>query len=253
LTSSGLSGFYTGPGSSESLNIGSPGLFEMRSLKSVLAFATLAVLGGLATHSGWLNVLSNQDIVAPFVEHNGFNGLVAVAAAGIVYTAFGAPRQTFAFACGFAMGATWGTVFSTLVTALGALACFYTARLMLRPMLTARFGSRMVAFDQAVRDQAVQKILVIRLLPVGSNLLTNLLAGSSGIGVIPFTIGSTLGYLPQMLIFALAGAGVGSADKFQLIGGTALFLVATLIGAMIYRSTRARTLTAVLTKEAAMS
>lgn len=222
----------------------------MHFLKSIVIFAVLATAGALAIHSGWFNVLSEQNVVAAFIDRHGTPGLLGVAAAGIAYTALGAPRQAFAFACGFALGAAWGTVFSTLVTALGALACFYTARVALRPTLTTRFRPQMLAFDQTVSNQPMLKILLIRLLPVGSNLLTNLFAGTSGIRFIPFTIGSTLGYLPQMLIFALAGAGVGNADQFQLIGGTALFLVATITGAMLLKHTRARTLTASLTKEA---
>ena len=143
---------------------------------------------------------------------------------------------------GFALGGINGTLLSTLAAAIGATGCFLTARWLLRTPLSRRFNHRMQQFDCLFREQTLLKVLMVRLLPVGSNLVTNLVAGCSGIRFSPFLFGSTLGYLPQMLVFALAGAGIGNANAYQLAVSIGFFILASLIGAFLYHNQRARTL-----------
>ncbi|MFO7530114.1 MAG: VTT domain-containing protein [Marinobacter sp.] len=207
-----------------------------------LFFAALALVSYLAIHYGWLDFLANENQVASYLHSQGITGLLVVTLAGAAFTGIGAPRQLLAFVLGFAMGGINGTILSSLATAIGAAGCFFTARWLLRESLTRRFGHRMRQFDQLFRDQTLMKVLMVRLLPVGSNLVTNLVAGCSGIRFAPFLVGSTLGYIPQMLVFALAGAGIGSADQYQLLLSVVLLILASLIGALLYHNHRARTL-----------
>jgi uncharacterized membrane protein YdjX (TVP38/TMEM64 family) len=65
--------------------------------------------------------------------------------------------------------------------------------------------------------------VLIRLLPVGSNLLTNLAAGISSIRSKHFFSGTLLGYLPQTLVFALVGSGVHIAPALKLALAIGLF------------------------------
>lgn len=221
----------------------------MKSWLKPLSFVLLAMAGALAISQDWLDLLADQKQFASYLHSHGLTGVLLITAGSAVYTGLGAPRQLLAFVFGFAMGTAMGTVFSTLVTTLGAAGCFYIARFLLRPTLTKRFERRMTAFDRAIALDPLLKVMLIRLLPVGSNLLTNLLAGASSIRVLPFLIGSTLGYLPQMLIFALAGAGVGNANEYPLLLGAALFLVVATIGGMLYRNRRIRNLSDPLSEE----
>jgi uncharacterized membrane protein YdjX (TVP38/TMEM64 family) len=80
--------------------------------------------------------------------------------------------------------------------------------------------------------------LVIRLLPVGHNASTNLLAGVSGVRALPFLAGSLLGYVPQNLVFALAGSGVNIEPGARLTLAVLLFVVSSLIGVWLYRRHR---------------
>jgi len=45
------------------------------------------------------------------------------------------------------------------------------------------------------------KALIIRLLPAGSNFLTNVLAGTARSPFKPYVLGTAIGFLPQMTIF----------------------------------------------------
>lgn len=217
-----------------------------------LRWALFAAIGGLcliAVKQGWLDFLTDENQVAAFLHEQGSLGLLIVAAAGTLYTAVGGPRQLLAFVFGFALDAVYGTLLSTLVTVFGAAICFYSARLLFRQSLNHRFGQRMARFDRLFQHHTTTKILMVRLLPVGSNLITNLLAGCSNIRFSAFAIGSGLGYLPQMLVFALAGAGIGNANHYQFALSVALFIIASLLGGYLYHQQRNQTLATSLSEE----
>ncbi|GHD41110.1 Uncharacterized membrane protein YdjX, TVP38/TMEM64 family, SNARE-associated domain [Marinobacter persicus] len=207
-----------------------------------LGFALLALTGYVAVEHGWLELISDQVQLASYLNHNGLSGLIMVCLAGGLFTGIGGPRQLLAFALGFALGGVQGVVTSTLAAAIGATGCFWVARWLLRDVLSTRFGHRMHSFNKLFHEQSLLKILMVRLLPVGSNLLTNLVAGCSSIRFLPFLAGSTLGYLPQMLVFALAGAGMGQANRYQLAVSALLFILASVIGAYLYQKQRNQSL-----------
>lgn len=204
------------------------------------AFATLILFGYFAIHSGWFEFMADRAQVASYLQRHGISGLLVMTLAGATFTGLGAPRQLLAFVLGFSLGGISGTLLSTLAAAIGATGCFFTARWLLRKSLSLRFNQRMSQFNDLFREQTLLKVLMVRLMPVGSNVIINLLAGCSGIRYVPFLAGSTIGYLPQMLVFALAGAGIGSANEYQLILSFVLFVIASVIGAFLYYNHRTR-------------
>ena len=80
--------------------------------------------------------------------------------------------------------------------------------------------------------------VLVRLLPVGNNLLTNLAAGISSIRPASFLLGSLIGYLPQTLVFALVGSGVQIAPALKLGLAIGLFLISGALGAYLYKHFR---------------
>ena len=70
------------------------------------------------------------------------------------------------------------------------------------------------------------------------NLATNLAAGVTRVGPLPFFLGSALGYVPQTAVFALAGSGINLNPVFRIGLAAALFVVSALIGAYLYRHFR---------------
>jgi len=55
---------------------------------------------------------------------------------------------------------------------------------------------------------------------------------------VPFFSGSTLGYMPQMLIFSLLGSGARVDEFWQVVLAMVLFVVAAVIGGYLYRKYR---------------
>lgn len=172
------------------------------------------------------------------VKGKGVSGELAFIAMGAVFTAVGLPRQLICFLGGYAFGLTMGTVLGVAASAGGCIFAFLYARLFGRRFVQARFPARVRKIDDFLRDHPFSMALIIRLLPVGSNLLTNLVAGVSSVRGIPFVLGSALGYVPQTLVFALAGSGVQVDSEWRIGISAGLFILSSLVGLFIYRRSR---------------
>ncbi len=210
-----------------------------RLLKTLLLISVLLGLM-LAVQAGWFEHLTDSNWVANFIHRQGPAGVALLFAVGALFTAVGGPRQIIAFVFGFALGGAVGALFSTFAALAGCLFSFYCARLTVREFLQKRFGSRLQRFERLIIHRTWLKVLMIRLLPVGSNLLTNLFAGATRVPASGFLIGSFIGYLPQMLIFAYAGAGLGLSDQYQLGISLVLLLLSSAIGTYLYRNRLSR-------------
>ncbi len=215
------------------------GIKLKRLLKTLLLLSVLLGLM-LAVQAGWFEHLTDSNWVANFIQRQGSGGLALLFAVGTLFTAVGGPRQIIAFVFGFALGGTVGALFSTFAALAGCLLSFYCARLTVREFLQKRFGIRLQRFERMIIHRTWLKVLMIRLLPVGSNLLTNLFAGATRVPVGGFLLGSFIGYLPQMLIFAYAGAGLGLSDQYQLGISLVLLLLSSFIGTYLYRNRLSR-------------
>ena len=77
--------------------------------------------------------------------------------------------------------------------------------------------------------------LLIRLLPLGSNLVTNLVAGVSSVWATAFITGSMVGYVPQTVIFALLGSGISLEPELRITLSTVLFVLSGALGYYLYR------------------
>jgi len=74
----------------------------------------------------------------------------------------------------------------------------------------------------------------IRLMPVGSNLLTNVAAALAGLSRRGVFLGSLPGYLPQSLLFSYAGRGVALQDSSKIWMSFALLVVSSVLAWYLY-------------------
>ncbi len=77
-----------------------------------------------------------------------------------------------------------------------------------RSFIKRKFGARIQKVDDFLSRSPFNMALTIRFFPLGSNVVTNILAGVTSIPALPFIFGSTVGYIPQNMVFALFGSGV---------------------------------------------
>lgn len=198
---------------------------------------SLALLGYLFNASDLGNSVNAAWIDAR-VRDRGVNGALLFLLMGAIFTAIGLPRQIIAFLGGYAFSVGLGTLLGALASLLGCMLSFGYARLFGKGLLRARLGERAGRFDRFIHDHPFSMTMLVRLLPVGNNLLTNLAAGISSIRPVHFFAGTLLGYLPQTLVFALVGSGVQIAPALKLALAIGLFLVSGALGAWLYHRFR---------------
>ena len=61
------------------------------------------------------------------------------------------------------------------------------------------------------------------------------MAGVSGVATGPFLAASAIGYVPQTVVFALAGAGAGLSNAVQLWVAVGLLLLSVGIGVLLLK------------------
>ncbi len=149
----------------------------------------------------------------------------------------GVPRQVIAFTCGFFYEVVLGTVLATTIVTLAALVTYLISRRFFRSRIYVSYPTQLTKVNDFLSSQTFSKAVIIRLLPVGSNFLTNILAGVANIPAKPFILGSCVGFIPQMLIFSLAGSGVKLMATEQITISIVLFVIALLLSWQLYRKT----------------
>ncbi len=211
-------------------------------IKGLVMLAGLGLVVYLARTSGVDDMLRNTQWFNDHVLGSGPKAVLIFLVVSAVFTGVGLPRQLIGFLGGFAFGTVGGTLLSTLGAGLGcALASGY-ARWGGREFVVRKLGGRIMRLDGFLRHKPFKTSLAIRLFPLGSNGLTNLAAGVSSIPLMPFILGSTIGYLPQNFIFALFGAGMNRESAMgvtlSVVMGVVLFALSIWIGLAVYRSYR---------------
>ncbi|EHH1078739.1 VTT domain-containing protein, partial [Vibrio parahaemolyticus] len=136
---------------------------------------------------------------------------------------------------GFAFGSVLGIVFCLVITLSSALCCYALACFLFKPILTRRFGQSLIRFQQFIGSAPFTKILIIRLFPIGNNLMTNLLSGIVSVPLKAFATASLIGYLPQTVIFVLAGSGIASANEWQIIISIGLGVISMILTGVLYQ------------------
>ncbi len=205
--------------------------------RGVLLMLTLA----LALYAWDAADLSNAltlNWAATHIKGRGLGGEVLFLGLAALGTGLGLPRQVVSLLAGYAFGLILGTGLALVGTILGCAGAFYYARLLARAPIRKRFSGRVHKLDTFLHEHTFSMTLLLRMLPVGSNVVTNLAGGVSSVRAVPFLSGSLLGYLPQTLIFALLGSGVAVDPVLRITLSVILFVASSLLGVYLYRRFR---------------
>jgi uncharacterized membrane protein YdjX (TVP38/TMEM64 family) len=209
-----------------------------RVLVSGLALLATLVAIGWVIDSGVFGDVLDPAWIDTEVRGKGVGGEILFLCVAGVATAVALPRHVVSFLGGYAFGVLPGVLLALVGTVIGCVVTFFYARVVGRPLVSARLGARVQRVEDFLAAHPFWMTVLIRLLPVGNNFATNLAAGVSRVPAIPFFLGSALGYVPQTLVFALAGSGVEVGAAWRIGIAVALFLVSGVIGAWLYRRYR---------------
>ncbi len=203
------------------------------SLSSVAVRPALLLLGLVSAGLALRHLGLDAEIVAA-----GQHGPLAFVGLAAAACALGVPRQVVAYSGGLAFGFWPGATLALLAEVLGCIGNFYWARWAARAWTArwlARCGGRLERLSRFLGANAFAATLTLRLLPVGSNLLLNLLAGVSGVAAGPFLAASALGYVPQTAVFALLGGGVRVSQGAQVAVAAVLLALSVALGLALAR------------------
>ena len=206
-------------------------------LRGIGLIILLSVLG-FAVQSGGLGGVFNQDWVDENVRGAGVKGNFTFILGAGLFIAVGLPRQIVSFLGGYAFGLLPGTGLTLVATALGCVISFTFARFLGRELVSDSLTAKLRNASGFLEHNSFAMALLIRLLPLGSNLVTNLAAGISSVSATGFLAGSVLGYIPQTVIFALLGSGINLDPAFRITSSILLFVLSAALGVYLYRRYR---------------
>lgn len=210
-------------------------MFANRALLKGLLILVSMILLGLLINTLLSATDFNQTWIDSQVRNQGSRGILYFILFCTLTTACGLPRQLTAFLGGYAFGVLNGALLATLGVTLGCILSFYFARIVAKSFIRKKFPNKVSGIDRFLHHHAFTKTIIIRLLPIGSNLITNLVVGVTHAKGSHFITGSFIGYLPQMIIFAIAGSGVEVLSVWKIGLSVALFVISSLLSARLYR------------------
>lgn len=214
-------------------------------------FRGLLVIVILVLISYLLKDVLDQDWVDAQLRDRGSSGRLLFVLVCCLFGSIGISRQLIAFLGGYAFGFLQGFVLSMLAVVAACITTFVVARTLLRSFLKQRYTQRIRRIDRFLHEHTFTMALLVRLLPLGSNWMINIAAGVSSVRKGPFFTGSALGYIPQMLVFSLVGSGTRVDQFWQVAIAMALFVLAVVLGVVLYRKVgRGRTLDQATDREA---
>ncbi|GAC22892.1 hypothetical protein GMES_0586 [Paraglaciecola mesophila KMM 241] len=210
-------------------------LFASKGLQKGLLFLLVcAILGSLISTLPLFDTF-NRQWVDSTIRNNGVLGVGYFMMFSAGAMAIGCPRQVMAFLGGYAFGFMQGTLLSVAGALIGCILCFFISRFLFRPFIKRRYAQRILRVNDFLKDKPMTKTIVIRLLPAGNNLLTNILAGVTDVKARHFLTGSAIGYIPQMAIFALMGKGIVVLSIWKIGLSVLLFCISTALSVRLYK------------------
>jgi uncharacterized membrane protein YdjX (TVP38/TMEM64 family) len=206
----------------------------MKSLHKPLLLALALALAFLSIHLGWWGPVTEDVLLQRLFAQHWTVAWPIFTLGAVIYTALGGPRQVLALSCGVLFGGLNGALIATLLTGLGALVTMLAVQRLSLVWVRKRYARKIALIKAVLAEDTWVWVCVIRLMPVGSNLVTNIAAALSDLRLISVFLGSLLGYLPQMLIFSFAGAGFALKDGSKLWISLGMLVFSTALGLYLY-------------------
>lgn len=203
-----------------------------------MVFLLTLITVGYVLESDMLTGVLSEDWIDREVRGKGVPGELLFVAVGGLATAVAVPRHVISFLGGYAFGFGLGSALALAATEMGCLLTFFYARIIGRPLVSERLRGRVRRIEDFLAANPFSMTLLIRLLPVGNNFATCLAAGVSRVPARPFLLGSLVGYIPQTMVFALAGSGVEMGANYRVALAVLFFVVSGAIGIWLYRRYR---------------
>jgi len=173
-------------------------------------FALFFVLG-LDRYLSFQALKENRELLLSWRDANFALAVFGFIAAYAVLTAFSVPVGLWmTLTGGFMFGTVMGGFFSLFGATIGATAVFLAARYAFADLLEARAGSAIAKMEAGFRENEMNYMLVLRLVPLFPFWLVNLVPAFLNVSLRTFVVGSFFGMIPGGLVYASVGHGLGT-------------------------------------------
>jgi uncharacterized membrane protein YdjX (TVP38/TMEM64 family) len=218
-----------------------------------LALAIVAVFAlDLDRYLSFTALREHREALTAFVARNMLlAALVFVVVYALVITLSVPGGAILTIAGGFLFGSILATVLVVFAATLGATLVFLIAKTALGDPLRARAGPFLRRMEAGFQENALNYLLVLRLVPIFPFWIVNLVPAFLGVSLGTYVLGTFIGIIPGSFVFASVGAGIGSVlDSGEEFSPTSVLtpeIVIALIGLavlallpVVYRKLKAR-------------
>lgn len=198
------------------------------------------IAAGFALQLAHGSAMSGQE-AERLIRSWGATGVAASLALMVGHAFVPFPAEFVAIANGMVFGVLLGTAITWVGAMLGAALSFGLARRLGQPFVDslAPAGS-CDRIREWTRSRGTVALLAVRLVPVVSFNLVNMVAGVAGVGWLTFLWTTALGILPMTSMMVLAGAGILVPEAWPAVGAGVAVLLAGLAWIGRIRSRGAR-------------
>jgi uncharacterized membrane protein YdjX (TVP38/TMEM64 family) len=179
---------------------------------AILALAiAVALASGLPDYLSFEQLQQNRTRLLDFVDRHALLApllFMAVYAAVVALSIPGGAVLTITG--GFLFGVALGTLYVVIAATLGASLIFLAAKTALGDSLRARAGPSLRRMEDGFRENALNYLLFLRLIPLFPFWLVNLVPAFLGVRLSTYVVATFLGIIPGTLVYASVGNGLGA-------------------------------------------
>ena len=148
-----------------------------------------------------LQLVADNAAIAPIAFILIYAGVIALSIPG---------GAVLTIASGFLFGIWLGGLYVVIGATAGATAVFLIAKTALGDALRAKAGPWLQRMEAGFQENALNYLLVLRLIPIFPFWLVNLVPAFLGVGLGTYVVGTFFGIIPGSLVFASVGNGLGA-------------------------------------------
>jgi uncharacterized membrane protein YdjX (TVP38/TMEM64 family) len=137
-------------------------------------------------------------------------GLIYIAIYALVIALSVPGGAVLTIAGGFLFGSVIATLLVVFAATLGATLVFLIAKTALGDPLRARASPFLKRMEAGFQEDALNYLLVLRLIPIFPFWIVNLVPAFLGVPLRTYVLGTFVGIIPGSFVFASVGAGIGS-------------------------------------------
>jgi len=179
---------------------------------AALALAIVAVLAlDLDRYLTFEALREHREALTSFVAANRVLAALAFMVIYAAVIALSVPGgAVLTIAGGFLFGSILATVLVVIAATLGATLVFLIAKTALGDPLRARAGPFLQRMEAGFQEDALNYLLVLRLIPLFPFWIVNLVPAFLGVPLRTYVLGTLIGIIPGSFVYASVGAGLGS-------------------------------------------